>query len=507
MINKGDHIDMNTITNEWRCSVCGYIHKGDTPPTQCMVCGAPEDKFETFGGYQPEKKEAISGWKCLVCNYNHQGDDPPESCPVCGAGAKKFEPLSASEPSEADGGDKRRILIVGAGIAGVSAAEAARKESATAEIILLSKENRLPYYRLNLTRLLAGEVTPESLPIHPESWYTENRIDLVLDAEVVECRPESKVLQLRDGTQFNYDQLVITAGAHPFIPPVPGAQKTGVTTLRTADHARMILESAAVAKAAVVIGGGILGLEVAAGLVKAAPDLSVTVVEGFEYLMPRQLNRKASARLMKHVQGLGIQLETGTSVKEIEGDERAARLVLGNGKMLNADLVIFAAGVRPNSYLARITGLNVNQGIIVDDYMESSVDGVFAAGDIAEHRGVLYGLWNAAMYQGAIAGMNAAGKKAGFGGIPRSNTIKVLGVDLFSIGSIEPCDGSCTVIEKDEENVYINLNFRDGHLEGAILYGDTSTSAEVKKAIEEKRDFSRALEGNPTVDSLLAHKE
>ncbi|MBU1171844.1 MAG: FAD-dependent oxidoreductase [Proteobacteria bacterium] len=498
---------MSEIIKEWRCSVCGYIHKGATPPTQCVVCGAPEDAFEAFGGDQPEKKEKVSGWKCLVCHYNHKGDTPPSNCPICGAGAKKFEPLSPSEPSKTTDSIKRRILIVGAGIAGVSAAEAARKESSSAEIVLLSKEDHLPYYRLNLTRLLAGEVDVASLPIHPESWYTDNRIELILNAEVVECRPAARVIQLRDGQRLDYDKLIITAGAHPFIPPVPGAQKNGVTTIRTKDHAQMILESAATSTSAVVIGGGILGLEVAAGLIKASPDLPVTVVEGFEYLMPRQLNRKASTRLMAHVKSLGITLETGTSVKEIEGDERAARIVLSNGKTLDADLVIFAAGVRPNSYLARTSGLNVNQGIIVNDFMETSVEGIYAAGDTAEHRGVLYGLWNAAMYQGAIAGMNAAGKKAGFGGIPRSNTIKVLGVDLFSIGSIEACDGSCTVIEKDQDDVYINLIFRDGHLEGAILYGDTTTSAVVKKAIEEKRDFSRALEGSPIVDSLLEFKE
>jgi len=135
--------------------------------------------------------------------------------------------------------------------------------------------------------------------------------------------------------------------------------------------------------------------------------------------------------------------------------------------------------------------------------METAIEGIYAAGDIAEHRGVLYGLWNAAMYQGAIAGMNAAGKRSGFGGIPRSNTIKVLGVDLFSIGAIEPCDGSCTVIEKENDSVYISLLFRDGNLQGAILYGDTSQSSVVKKAIEEKKDFSRVLSGEPGVDKVL----
>jgi nitrite reductase (NADH) large subunit len=469
-----------------------------------VVCGAPSDKFEAFGEEKSAKKDAVSKWKCLVCNHLHEGDGPPDSCPVCGAGTRNFEPVAPPKDSTSDTATKRRIVIVGAGIAGVSAAEAARDQSPAAEITLISKEANLPYYRLNLTRLLAREVDEPSLPIHNEAWFSENRIELILGAEVTEIQPDVKAVTLRDGRRILFDRLILTAGAHPFIPPVPGAQKNGVTTLRSLDQVLMISRAAQLAKAAVVIGGGILGLEAAAALKAVAPNLSVTVVEGFEYLMPRQLNRKAAARLKNHVEKLGILLETGTSVKEIEGDERVASIVLGNGKSLAADLVIFAAGVRPNSYLARTTGLKVNQGVIVDDYMETSIEGIYAAGDIAEHRGVLYGLWNAAMYQGAIAGMNAAGKRSGFGGIPRSNTIKVLGVDLFSIGAIEPCDGSCTVIEKENDAVYISLLFRDGNLQGAILYGDTSQSTVVKKAIEEKKDFSRVLSGEPGVDKVLS---
>jgi nitrite reductase (NADH) large subunit len=472
-----------------------------------VVCGAPADKFEPFGQAPPKEKQAIEGWTCLVCTYTHREDAPPDTCPVCGVDSDKFQPIHAKKAAPADTGDKRRVLIVGAGIAGVSAAEAVRGESDLADIVLLSKEEVLPYYRLNLTRLLAGEIGKDALPIHPDSWYKDKRIDVMLGAEVVECRPSLRQIHLRDGRKLDYDKLIITAGAHPFIPPVPGAQKHGVTTLRTAGHVQDILDAAPRSSAAVVIGGGVLGLEVAAGLIKAAPTLSVTVIEGFDYLMPRQLNRKAATRLATLVTGLGIRLETGTTVKEIEGDERAARLVLSNGKTIDADLVVFAAGIRPNSYLARTTGLDVNQGIIVSDYMESSIDGIYAAGDIAEHRGVLYGLWNAAMFQGTIAGMNAAGKKTAFGGIPRSNTIKVLGVDLFSIGSIEPADGSVTVFEKETDDVYIQLIFRDGRLEGAILFGDTAAGSAVKKAIEEKRDFSRILETSPGVDELLAQDE
>ncbi len=497
---------MTSSVNEWRCTVCGYVHKGDEAPSQCVVCGAPQDKFEPFGELRSDKTRDIAGWKCLVCNYIHHGNTTPDTCPVCGAGSRNFEPVSPPKDTSGVKEAKRRIIIVGAGIAGISAAEAIREQNPVSEIVLVSKEVNLPYYRLNLTRLLAGEISEQSLPVHDETWYREKRIELLLNTEVTEINPDVKAVILRDGRRLLYDRLILAAGSHPFIPPVPGAQKNGVTTLRTLDQALMLSRSSVNSKAAVVVGGGILGLETAAALKQTSPSLPVTVVEGFEYLMPRQLNRKAANRLKKHVEALNIVLETGTSVKEIEGDESAAGVLLANGKRISADLVIFAAGVRPNSYLARTSGLHVNHGVIVNDYMETSLEGIYAAGDIAEHRGVLYGLWNASMYQGAIAGMNAAGTKSVFGGIPRSNTIKVLGIDLFSIGTIEPCDGSCTVMEKDTDEHYTLLLFRDGHLEGAILYGDTSKSSVVKKAIEEKTDFSRLLRNEPDVDHILQDK-
>jgi nitrite reductase (NADH) large subunit len=166
-------------------------------------------------------------------------------------------------------------------------------------------------------------------------------------------------------------------------------------------------------------------------------------------------------------------------------------------------MVIFSVGVRPNSYLAKSCNLKVNQGIIVNDNMETSVPGIFAAGDIAEHRGVLYGLWNAAMFQGKIAGMNAAGKKTDFGGIPRSNTLKVLDVDLFSIGSFNACDGSCRFVEHKTEETYAFYLFRDGKIEGVVLFGDTSQSALVKTAVEDKINLPMSLIEKRDLNEIL----
>ncbi|MBU0991974.1 MAG: FAD-dependent oxidoreductase [Proteobacteria bacterium] len=487
--------------NAWRCTVCGYIHRGTEPPESCPVCGAPRKFFEPFAESVEEETETPSNqWRCLVCNYDHSGDTPPEKCPVCGASKKKFERISAKIRTTDDTGKDMNVVVIGGGIAGVAAVEAMRQVSQKADITLISKESHLPYFRLNLTRLLAGEIKSDRLPVHPESWYSENRITLIKGAEASDISLTQKQVKVPDGSVYPFDKLILTAGAHPFIPPYPGINREGVTPLRTIDDASYIKAEASKAESVVVVGGGILGLETAGAIVKYAKK--VTVIEGFDYLMPRQLPRKAAARLETLLAGMGINLKTGAEIKELAGDERVKGVILKTGETIPADLVIFSTGVRSNSYLARVSGLQVNQGIIVDDNLQSSHPDIYAAGDIAEHRGVVYGLWNAAQYQGTIAGMNAIGKTALFGGIPRSNTIKVLGIDLFSIGKFEADDGSFIVIEKEDEAEYIRFVFHDTHLVGAILYGNTTCSAAIKQAIETKRDFSKTLLNQATVERI-----
>ena len=274
----------------------------------------------------------------------------------------------------------------------------------------------------------------------------------------------------------------------------------GVVTLRTLDDANNILAQIKNIKSAVVIGGGVLGLETAGAL--AAKSCKVKVIESFPWLMPRQMNKKAAALLKQNMGKIGVEVLTGVSVDSLNGDERVAGVQIKDGKNISADLVIITAGVRPNSYLARKAGLRVGQGIIVDDFMQTSDPAIYAAGDIAEHRGITYGLWNAAQFQGSIAGMNAVDNVAEFGGIPRSNSIKVLGFDLLSIGKFEPEDGSDLVIEAECEGNYSLFLFRDTYLKGSILFGDTRISGQVKKAIEDGTDFSGFLNQKPNASEI-----
>jgi len=249
------------------------------------------------------------------------------------------------------------------------------------------------------------------------------------------------------------------------------------------------------------VGGGLLGLETAGALVKRGAR--VTLVEGHGWLLPRQLNRRAGEILARLVQSSGIKLRTKARVREIKGDERVHGVQLDDGSLLNTDLLVVATGIRSNSYLGRMTGLDVNEGIVVDNLLQTSCPDVFAAGDVAEHHGCVYGTWGPSQYQGSIAGMNAVGANVEFGGIPRSNALKVLRLELFSIGQIEPVDGSYEIIEKEIEGKFFEFVFRDSHLVGAILLGDAGLAAGVKKAVESKLDFSSLLAKHPSAGDVL----
>lgn len=477
----------------WKCEVCGYIHRGENPPETCPVCGVGADQFTLFEAVAEKPQSDQKTWRCTICGYVHSGE-PPDLCPVCAAPKEHFEPVEAKPQTPGQSG--QRIVIVGAGIAGLSAAEEARITAPNAKITLLSKEQELPYYRLNLSRFLAQEIPQESLYIHTRQWFDQNRIDLAV-GEVAQLERDDRRVTLRSGEHYEYDRLVLTNGSHAFVPPIPGVTREGCHTLRTLADSVTITERASSGAKCVCIGGGALGLETAGALAKKGVD--VTVLEGAPWLLPRQLSQPAGTLLQKYIERLGIRVLCGVKIKELTGDEAVEAVVLEDQDAIAARVVVLATGVRPNSYLARQGGLKVKSGIIVDDNMATSDPNIFAAGDVAEHRGVLYGLWPASYAQGVVAGKNAAGGSADFLGIPPSTRLKVLDVDMFSIGQTQPQDASFQVVDHLQEETYRRLVSRDGRLVGAILYGDTSMASPITEAIE---SGSQILE-SPELRALL----
>ncbi len=473
-----------TTSKSWICLVCGYVHVGDEPPAECPVCGALADAFEL----QSPPKEPIASpksreWRCIACGYIHQGDTPPSECPLCGAPADAFELLEVRAPAGRKNVQRpERILIVGGGIAGVSAAEAAHEESPESEIILITDENHPPYYRLNLSRFLAGQVDENDLFIHPVKWYAEHNIELRLGASVLAIDADKNELTLKEGEKLSFDALVLATGAFPFVPPFKGADLDGVRVFRTIDDAKKLAVAAKEGTTCVCIGGGILGLETAGAL--ARRGVAVTLLENAEWLLPHQLDKTGGVLLERWVNQQGIHIKRSVTVSEIVGDTKAIGVRLDTGEFLGADFVVITAGVRSNAVLAKAAGIATQHGILVDDFLRTTHPRVFAAGDVAEHQGIVYGLWDPARYQGVIAGRNAAGASVQFGGVPRSNTLKVLDIPLFSIGIVNPADNSYREIAAATETTYERFLLQQNKLVGAILMGDVRLAGVVTKIIK-----------------------
>lgn len=485
---------------KWKCGVCGYVHEGAEPPDECPVCGADRDEFsrveetEAAAGGAEDAEEAPKRWKCTVCGYIHEGEEPPQECPVCGAPPAQFE-LVAETPEGDFTGQAGRVVILGGGIAAVSAAEAVHQADPEARIVLVSAEERLPYYRLNLTPFLAGQVEEADLTLHPESWYEENGIELLREVAAEAIDTDKREVRLSKGEPLSYDALVLAVGAHPFVPPVSGAEGEAVNVYRTVADAKRVLDAASAGKSLVIVGGGLLGLEAAGGVIKRGG--SATVIEVNDWLMPRQLNEDAARMLEEAVRGAGVELKLGAKLAAIEGHT----VKLESGEELTADMVVFSAGIRPNVSLAEDAGIRVERGVVVDDQLQTSAQGVFAAGDVAEHNGVLYGIWTAAQLQGMIAGVNAAGGSHSFAGMPPSTRLKVLDTDVVSIGKVEAEDGDQESISKDSGR-YLRFLHRDGRLLGAVMVGDAALSAAARDAIEKGRDLSHVLGQDADADSI-----
>jgi nitrite reductase (NADH) large subunit len=469
------------MTKTWKCELCGYVHNGEEAPSFCPVCGADQDYFSKLEIKAPvASPPAAQAWQCSICDHIAQDPEPPESCPICGAAAALFHPYAVQEVCSIST-DVRKILILGAGIAGLTAAEEARRFSDEVEITLVSRERVLPYYRLNLTRFLAGEVAEKDLLIQHQAWFDSQRIKhFAGEAHAIDR--SARMVTLRDGSVLGYDRLILANGAHPFIPPIPGVNREGVMVLRTLENARQVIDYLHPKCRVICIGGGLLGLETAWAMRKRGAE--VTVLEGFGWLLPRQLPPAAAALLSAHLENKQLTIECNIQVKEFTGDEAVRGVLLEDGREFPADLVIIATGVRPNSHLAWVCGLKVHQGVVVNDRLFTSDEHILAAGDVTEHQGRVYGIWPASYAQGLVAGANAVGRSLEFPGISMTTRIKVLDVDLFSIGQIQAVDASTRLIEVQDNGNYRGLACHDGQVVGAALFGDMQLMGPLQEAVE-----------------------
>jgi nitrite reductase (NADH) large subunit len=380
-------------------------------------------------------------------------------------------------------------LIIGNGVAGNTAAENIRKHDPAGKVVIFSRESRPFYYVPALPEYLAGEKAADQIIVHPQSWYEQRRIDLYLNTRVTRVDAAQKFVETEAGARFPFDRLLLATGGNSFVPPLKGVDSPGVFTLRTLADADQIKRAAVAAKTAVLIGGGLLGLEAGNGLRKAG--LSIRVVEFFPRLLPRQMDAAGAAMLQRQMEDMGFTFHLGAKTQEITPGPTGLTVNLASGERLTGDLVLISAGVRPDLSLAQALGLDLDKGVKVDDSMQTSRDDIYAAGDLIEHRGRFYGIWPAAMEQGAVAGAAMAGQAAIYEGTLPSNVLKVVGIDLMAAGDIDAEGKLTAIVHQDEsQKTYRKLVIQDNRLVGAILLGDIRGRGEIQAAIKKKLDLS-----------------
>jgi nitrite reductase (NADH) large subunit len=383
-----------------------------------------------------------------------------------------------------------RYVIVGNGAAAVMAAEALLKEDPGATVEVYGEEPYLAYRRPQLPEFLAGSLEERRLLIHPAEWYAEKGVTVHRDVRVVGLDPPAGTIHLADGRQAGYDRLLLATGSTAFVPSIAGSDVPGFFSLRTMDDARRIREYAVGRAYAVVIGGGLLGLEAARGM--HALGLKVTVVELYGWLLPRQLDQAGAAILTQIIEGLGIRVITGVATECVVEEECIARLRLKDQRVLPAEVILVSAGVRPRVELAQEAGLTVNKGVVVDSHLRTSAEGIYAAGDVAEFDGRVYGILPAVWDQAPIAVANMAGREVVYTGTVPSTTLKVVGVDLTSIGEVNPEKEGAVELRRSEPEAgrYVKLVLREGRLAGAILLGERKRVRMFSKLVAERTDVS-----------------
>ncbi len=371
----------------------------------------------------------------------------------------------------------KKLVVVGNGMAGVAAVEQILRYRHDFEITIFGDETHVNYNRILLSSVLAGEKSFDEIVLNDIDWYQSNGIQARLGRRIASIDCDAHLVFDDEGIATPFDKLILATGSSPFIPPVPGCDKRGVHVFRTLDDARTLLEQSGRGRRAAVIGGGLLGLEAARGL--QVQGCEVTVVHLMPVLMERQLDPTGGAYLARKIEQLGVRVLLGRQTEALLGNGRVEGLRFASGEELEADLVVIAAGIRPNADVARKAGLEVRRGIVVNDYMETSHPDVFAVGECTEHRGQVYGLVAPLLEQGKVLAATITGNRGRvFESAPTAAKLKIMGIDVFSAGSIDASAPGAEVIRYEDPSlgVYKMLLLEHNRLRGVILVGDTSDS-------------------------------
>ncbi|EHR01986.1 NAD(P)/FAD-dependent oxidoreductase [Bradyrhizobium sp. WSM471] len=396
------------------------------------------------------------------------------------------------------------LVIVGNGMAAARLVdELAKTALGRYAVAVIGEEPRLAYNRVLLSSVLAGETGSHEIELRPADWWRHRGVTVRYGYRVTEIDTGRRELKIEGEESMEYSKLVLAVGSTPLRLNVPGADLAGVHTFRDTRDVDLLLTLAAAKKRVVVVGGGLLGLEAAYGLAKAGAP--VTLLHLMDRLMERQLDAPAADLLKTLVERKGIRILLNASTARIHGEGHVEAVELADGSRIEADAVIFAAGIRPNIALAKDAGIAVNRGIVVNDEMQTASPDIYALGECAEHRGTCYGLVEPAYEQARVLARHLSGRPAAYQGSVVSTNLKVSGVSVFSAGDFMGGEGSESLVLSDRRRgTYKKLVIAEGRLTGALLIGDTVDALwylelirnrEKVAAIRADMMFGRALAG------------
>ena len=366
------------------------------------------------------------------------------------------------------------LVIVGNGMAAARLVDELVKTAlGRYAIAVIGDEPRLAYNRVLLSSVLAGETASHDIELQPAAWWRDRGVTLKYGSVATEIDVGRRELKIAGEESVEFSRLVLATGSTPLRLNVPGADLAGVHTFRDSRDVDLLLALAARKRPVVVIGGGLLGLEAAYGLAKAGAP--VTLLHLVDRLMERQLDAPAAALLKSLVERKGIEVLLNANTARIHGTTRVEGVELADGRRIEAEAVIFAAGIRPNVGLAKDAGIAVNRGVVVGDVMQTSAENIFALGECAEHRAICYGLVEPAYEQARVLAQHLSGRTVAYQGSVVATNLKVSGVSVFSAGDFIGADGSEAIVLSDSRRgTYKKLVIADGRLTGAVLIGDTS---------------------------------
>lgn len=379
------------------------------------------------------------------------------------------------------------FVIIGNGVAGITAAETIRNLDADAEISVISTEKHFYYSRPRVIEFLGNKIAQERLILHNKSWYDEKNIKLSTGACASRIDEKQGEVIMESGEKIKYDRLIIATGAYSAVPQIENVCQEGVFTLRTIDDANGIKEYAKNRKSALVLGAGLLGIEAANSL--TALGLEVKVAEIFERLLPRQLDKQGSMVMQSMLESKGLSFFLGKASVSVSKQDKNLAVKCKDGSTMEAEMILISAGIKPNTDIIKNTAIQCNRGIKVDNLLKTNCENIFAAGDCAEYNGTVYGIWPAAKDQGYFAGLNASGRKTEYVGTLPSVKLKVMGIDFVTLGSIEQGEGVETIVKQDK-GIYKKLCLKDNKLTGAILLGDTKDTGKLQEMINKKQDIT-----------------